>query len=315
MLEKEGIVLKSTGSWYQVLDDQNNIVECRLKGKIRLKGIKSTNPVAVGDRVVYETENYTIKTIQDRKNYLVRRSNNLSKYSHVIAANIDLALRIISFKNPRTSRGFIDRFLLTCEAYSIPAVLVLNKKDELSSEEHLQVDELLSIYKNIGYQGIKISALSPNFIEEFTPIIQDKTCLVAGHSGVGKSTLINQLIPDLNLKIGDVSEINFKGKHTTTFAEMHLVSPNTYLIDSPGIKDFGLVHMEKEEESHYFREMQPFLAACKFSNCMHINEPKCAVLDALISDEIDPVRYQNYVSIIEGDDEINNPDYLWRKTL
>lgn len=312
---KEGVVFKSTGSWYQVLNDEGNFIDCRLKGKIRLKGIKSTNPVAVGDIVTYETENNTITGIKERKNYLIRRSNNLSKYSHIISANLDLACLIASFKNPRTSQGFIDRFLLTCEAYDVEAMIIMNKCDTLTEEEIDEVALLLALYEDIGYKTLMISAKDEDHWPELLAELNAKTTLMSGHSGVGKSTIINKLIPGLELKTGVVSEVNYKGKHTTTFAEMFRMDDETFIIDTPGIKDFGLVNMEKHEVSHYFREMAPLLQECKFSNCLHVNEPGCAVIEAVESGEIDGYRYQNYLNIIHGDEEVNNPDYLWRKTL
>ncbi|MBI1185151.1 ribosome small subunit-dependent GTPase A [bacterium] len=314
-MEKEGLVFKSTGSWYTVLNEQGDFVDCRLKGKIRLKGIKSTNPVAVGDVVYYEDTNHSIIRIKDRKNYLIRRSNNLSKYSHIIAANIDVAMLIVSFKNPRTSLGFIDRFLLTCEAYGVDVLLVMNKCDQLTDEELDVAAQMLAIYDEIGYQSLMISALEQNHWPELLQLLQGKTTLLSGHSGVGKSTIINKLIPGLELKTGDISEVNYKGKHTTTFAEMFRLNSESFIIDTPGIKDFGLVNMDKHEVSHYFREMAPLLQDCKFSNCLHENEPGCAIRAAVEQGEIDGNRYHNYLNIISGDEEVNNPDYLWRKTL
>lgn len=315
MIKKEGLVFKSTGSHYQIMDDENNFHECVLKGKIRLKGIKSTNPVAVGDRVLFDAESKTIISVNERSNYIIRRSNNLSKYSHIIAANIDLALLIASVKSPRTSRGFIDRFLLTCEAYDIEAVIVMNKCDQLNDDELDEVAHILAVYEEIGYKTAMISAKDQVNIEEIENLIKGRTSLFSGHSGVGKSTIINLLMPDLDLKTGDISEVNYKGKHTTTFAEMFRRDENSFIIDTPGIKDFGLVNMEKSEVSHYFREMAPLLADCKFGNCLHLNEPGCAVIQALEEGEMDGSRYNSYLTILEGDEEINNPDYLWRKTL
>ena len=311
---KEGVVFKSTGSWYLVKAD-TGFIELRLKGKIRLKGIKSTNPVAVGDIVTFDPVSETIVSVVERKNYLIRRSNNLSKYSHVIAANIDLVLLITSFKNPRTSRGFIDRFVMTCEAYELEVVIVVNKTDQLSEDDLEEMDDMMRTYEHIDYPVLKISALEEENWTAFEELIAGKTTLFSGHSGVGKSTIINKLIPDLGLKTGDISEVNYKGKHTTTFAEMFELEENTRIIDTPGIKDFGLVNMEREEISHYFREMAPLLEDCKFSNCLHLKEPGCAVTKGVVEGKIDPYRYDNYVNILEGDEEVNNPDYLWRKTI
>lgn len=311
---KEGIVFKSTGSWYLVKAGED-FVELRLKGKIRLKGIKSTNPIAVGDVVSFDPVSETIVSVKDRENYLIRRSNNLSKYSHIIAANMDLVLLITSFKNPRTSRGFIDRFVMTTEAYGLETVIVVNKTDQLTKNEAEELDEMMGPYDKIGYPVLKISAHEERNWNDFENLLANKTTLFSGHSGVGKSTIINKLKPDLGLKVGNISEVNYKGKHTTTFAEMFEVNDSTRIIDTPGIKDFGLVNMEKEEVSHYFREMAPLLADCKFGNCLHIQEPGCAVRKAVEDGEVDPYRYQNYINILEGDEEINNPDYLWRKTI
>lgn len=310
-----GLVKRSTGSWYEVINSQNEIVACRLKGKIRLKGLKSTNPVAVGDKVEFDPDSKTIIDSVKRKNYIIRRSNNLSKYTHIIAANIDLAIVVCSFKTPRTSQGFVDRFLLTCEAYDIPALILLNKIDLLNDEEKEQADAFLEMYEQIGYQTLKMCAITKSNWSELETIVKDKTSLFSGHSGVGKSTIIKELIPDVDIAIGKVSEANFKGKHTTTFAEMHLLPIGGYLIDTPGIKDFGLVNMEREELSHYFPELADKIAECKFSNCLHVNEPGCAVIAAVEQGEIDFNRYFSYISILEGDAEVNTPEYIWRKTL
>ncbi|MBI3142765.1 MAG: ribosome small subunit-dependent GTPase A [Bacteroidetes bacterium] len=310
-----GLVIKSTGSWYSVRLPDGSLRECRLKGRIRLDGIKSTNPVVVGDTVHIQLDNNTISGIAPRRNFLVRRSNNLSKYAHVIAANIDLAMLIVSEKNPRTSLGFIDRFLLTCQAYGIQACLVLNKLDQLDQAEMAIANERLSIYERLDYPTLRVSALTGTHLAELKGILNGKVSLISGHSGVGKSSLINRLIPQAALRVGEVSKVNYKGKHTTTFAEMLCLSDDSYLIDTPGIKDFGLVHMDRHEVSHYFKEMAPLLAQCKFGNCLHLEEPGCGVLHALDNGLIDPRRYKSYVGIVMGDEEINNPDYLWRKTL
>lgn len=315
MKADEALVLKSTGSWYQCQNQEGQTIDLRLKGKVRLKGLKSTNPIAVGDRIQFDAENQTIKKVLERKNYIIRRSNNLSKYSHIIAANIDQAYVICSFKEPRTSQGFIDRFLLTCEAYDIPAQLVMNKMDLLNDEELDMVAEFLAMYEEIGYPVHMVSVKDMVGIDEFSQSIKQQVSLFSGHSGVGKSSLINALIPGVELKVGDVSTYHYKGRHTTTFAEMHTLPNDGFIIDTPGIKDFGLVNMEREEISHYFPEMAERIAQCKFSNCLHVDEPQCAVREAAENGEIDFNRYHSYLTILREDDELNTPDYIWRKTL
>lgn len=302
-----GIVMKSTGSWYNVLAEDGRMVDCRIKGVFRIKGIKTTNPVAVGDRVQFEEEGQekgVINKIEERRNYIIRKSINLSRQTHIIAANMDQAMLIATLAFPRTSAGFIDRFLLTAEAYKIPVSLVFNKLDLFEDEPELMdsLNEFISIYEKIGYPCYKVSATEKKSIEILKDITKDKITLVAGHSGVGKSTLVNAMDPSLNLKTGEISDAHFKGKHTTTFAEMHPLSYGGFIIDTPGIKELGLVDMEKEEITNYFPEMFAVKGQCKFNNCLHVNEPKCAVIAAVEKGEIAASRYNSYLGIIHGEE-------------
>lgn len=303
----KGVVIKSTGSWYNVLADDGLMVDCRIKGLFRIKGIKTTNPIAVGDRVAFDIEaegKGVIHTIDDRKNYIIRKSINLSKQSHIIAANVDQALLIVTLALPRTSAGFIDRFLLTAEAYHIPTVIVFNKVDlfEEDAEMMQELNAFIAIYEKIGYSCYKVSATKNKEIEVLRKLTKDKTTLVSGHSGVGKSTLVNAMDNKLDLRVGEISDVHFKGKHTTTFAEMHPLSFGGFIIDTPGIKELGLVDMEKEEIADYFPEMRALRNSCKFNNCMHINEPKCAVLAAVENGDIAQSRYNSYLGIINGEE-------------
>jgi ribosome biogenesis GTPase len=309
----KGVVIKSTGSWYNVLADDGTMVDCRIKGLFRIKGIKTTNPIAVGDRVAFDIEaegKGVIHTIDDRKNYIIRKSINLSKQSHIIAANLDQALLIVTLALPRTSAGFIDRFLLTAEAYHIPTVIVFNKVDlfEEDAEMMQELNAFIAIYEKIGYSCYKVSATENKEIEVLRKLTKDKTTLVSGHSGVGKSTLVNAMDNKLDLRVGEISDVHFKGKHTTTFAEMHPLSFGGFIIDTPGIKELGLVDMEKEEIADYFPEMRALRNSCKFNNCMHINEPKCAVLAAVENGEIAQSRYNSYLGIINGE-EMEHTNY------
>lgn len=304
-----GLVTKSTGSWYQVLDDSGKRYECRIKGKFRTQGIKTTNPIAVGDRVEFELEDGqqsgVISKLEPRRNYIIRRSVNLSKQTQIIGANLDLALLVVTLASPATSLGFIDRFLVTAEAYGIPAGLVFNKLD-LFSDEGLEIlDEYVAIYENLGYGCYTVSALEKENIETLKTALQDKITLVSGHSGVGKSTLINAIVPGLELKTGMISDWSDKGKHTTTFAEMIDLPFGGKLIDTPGIRELGIVDIEPQELSHYFPEMSKLLNQCKFHNCRHINEPGCAVLEALENGEIEPSRYESYLSIYHNENNRN----------
>ena len=304
-----GLVTKSTGSWYQVLGDDGNRYECRIKGIFRTQGIKTTNPIAVGDRVEFEIEqgqqSAVITKLEPRKNYIIRRSVNLSKQTQIIGANLDLALLVVTLASPPTSTGFIDRFLVTAEAYGIPAALVFNKLD-LFSEEGLEIlAEYIAIYENLGYPCFTVSALEKENIETLNEVLKDKITLISGHSGVGKSTLINAIIPGSDLKTGNISDWSDKGKHTTTFAEMIDLPFGGKLIDTPGIRELGIVDIEPQELSHYFPEMRNLLNQCKFHNCRHINEPGCAVLDALENGGIEPSRYDSYLSIYNNENNRN----------
>lgn len=303
---KEGIVIKSTGIWYTVKDTLGEHFQCRLRGKIRLKGLKSTNPIAVGDKVSFELEegdkNGIIHEIHERKNYISRKSVNLSKESHIIAANLDLALLFITTKQPETSLGFIDRFLVTAEAYGVDTILIFNKIDLYSTSELEEIEELITMYKKIGYRSVKTSATTHTNFKEVEEVTAGKIILLAGQSGAGKSTLINAMNPNLNIRTGEISESHFKGKHTTTHAEMHEMENGGFIIDTPGIKGFGLLDLSKENLHHYFPEIFKKLPECKFHNCRHINEPKCAVKEAIQNGEISKSRYENYLKMYEEED-------------
>jgi ribosome biogenesis GTPase len=304
-----GTVYKSTGSWYTVKSDQGDFMECRMKGKFRMKGIKSTNPIAVGDIVDYELDHNsdtvtgTIHKIHNRKNYIVRKSVNLSKQTHIIACNIDQVFLLITINNPPTTTSFIDRFLVTAEAYGIEAILIFNKID---TYDDATLDEQLFLqhtYQEIGYQCLRISAVEAKGLEQLKTMMTGKVSMFSGHSGVGKSTLVNALEPGLHLKTKTISEQSKQGQHTTTFAEMYDLSFNAKIIDTPGIKGFGIVDMEKEEISGFFPEFFKLKDQCKFNNCLHKEEPDCAIKDALEKDQIAWSRYNSYLKILEGDDE------------
>jgi ribosome biogenesis GTPase len=306
-----GLVVKNTGSWYTVLTDDGQLIDSKVKGNFRLKGIRSTNPVAVGDRVQLVTNpegTAFITDIEDRRNYIIRKSQNLSKQSHIIAANVDQAFLIVTVDHPQTSTTFIDRFLASAEAYRVPVVLVFNKTDLLSEEMLRYQQMMISLYETIGYECRAISAATGEGVEELRPLLEGKITLLSGNSGVGKSTLINQLVPGVNLRTAEISDAHNTGQHTTTFSEMipltpHLSSLTSYLIDTPGIKGFGTFDMEPEELTSYFREIFRFSKDCRFSNCTHTHEPGCAVLQALEDHYIAQSRYQSYLSMMDDKDD------------
>jgi len=297
----QGLVTKSTGSWYTVLSDDGTRYECRIKGKLRMKGLVSTNPVAVGDRVNFELEpeqeTAVISKVHDRKNYIIRKSINLSKQIQIIAANLDMACLVVTLASPRTSLGFIDRFLVTAEAYGVPAILIFNKLDLFNKEGLENLDNYFDLYQNIGYPCYAVSAIKGTNIETLEMVIKDKISLFSGHSGVGKSSLINRLIPGKELRTGEISDWSDMGKHTTTFAELFELPFGGKLIDTPGIRELGIADIEKHELGHFFPEMRAIMNECKFNNCVHINEPGCAVLQALENGDIEPTRYDSYQSI------------------
>lgn len=301
----KGLVVKNTGSWYTVLTDDGQLIESKVKGNFRLKGIRSTNPVAVGDRVelVANAEGTAfITAIEDRRNYIIRRSQNLSKQSHIIAANVDQAFLVVTVDFPQTSTTFIDRFLASAEAYRVPVVLVFNKTDLLDADLLRYQQMMMALYENIGYHCVAISAETGDGIEALRPLLQQKITLLSGNSGVGKSTLINRLVPNANLRTAEISDAHHTGQHTTTFSEMISLSDGGWLIDTPGIKGFGTFDMEPEELTSYFPEIFRFSKDCRFSNCTHTHEPGCAVLQALEDHFIAQSRYQSYLSMMEDKD-------------
>ncbi len=299
----EGTVIKSTGSWYRVVTKEGKHYDCRLRGKIKMEGSKATNPVAVGDRVFFEQEenNETgiIHNIQKRKNYIIRKATKSSRQTHVIASNIDQAVIIATLASPRTSTGFIDRLLVTCEAYRIPATIVFNKHDLINTDKARgELENITGIYTQVGYPCLHVSATKKFNLDGFVAMLRGKTSLVSGHSGVGKTALINAIEPGLNLRVASISTTHQKGKHTTTFAEMFKLSSGGSIIDTPGIKEFGLVDFEAWELSHYFPEMRRYFNRCRFDNCTHMNEPGCRVKEEVEKGNISPVRYDNYVRML-----------------
>lgn len=305
IINLQGIVIKSTGSWYIVQTEDNQLFNCKIKGKFKTQGIKSTNPIAVGDKVDFILQKEEgvglIKTIHPRKNYLIRKATKLSSRSHIIAANVDYAILVVSLAFPRTSSGFIDRFLISTEAYHIKTIIVFNKIDLHDKILQKQLDEWKEIYEKIGYTCLAVSAKTGKGVEVLKKQIQNKINLFSGHSGVGKSALINAIQPDLKLKTATVSDATEKGTHTTTFAEMHPMHSGGYIIDTPGIKGFGLIDFVATEVPSYFKEFAPFAAQCKFHNCTHTHEPDCAVIHAANSGAIAKSRYNNYLAIIKDD--------------
>lgn len=302
----QGLVIKNTGSWYTVKTVEGSVVECKIKGNFRLKGIRSTNPVAVGDHVEIELNSQNtafITAIGDRKNYIIRKSQNLSKQSHIIAANVDQAFLVVTVERPQTSTTFIDRFLATAEAYSVPVVLVFNKTDLLDDSLMRYQRMMTDLYETVGYKCVAVSAETGEGMDGLMEMLRDRITLLSGHSGVGKSTMINRLLPGVNLRTAEISDAHNTGMHTTTFSEMLPLPGGGYIIDTPGIKGFGTFDMEPEELTSYFKEIFRFSKDCRFSNCTHTHEPGCAVLKAVEDHYIAASRYQSYLSMLEDKDE------------
>ena len=302
----KGLVIKNTGSWYLVKTDEGKLVECKIKGNFRLKGIRSTNPVAVGDHVqiiLNQEGTAFISEIEDRKNYIIRRSSNLSKQSHILAANLDQCMLIVTVNYPETTTIFIDRFLASAEAYRIPVKLIFNKIDVYDEDDLHYMDSLIHLYTTIGYPCLKVSARTGEGIDAVREELKDKISLFSGHSGVGKSTLINAILPELDIKTGEISTYHNKGMHTTTFSEMFPLPDGGYIIDTPGIKGFGTFDMEEEEIGHYFPEIFKFSADCRFNNCTHRHEPGCAVRQAVEEHYISESRYASYLNMLEDKEE------------
>lgn len=302
---EKGIVIKSTGSWYSVKRTNGETIEARIRGKLRTKGLRTTNPVAVGDIVSLEKNenNFVITEIEERRNYIIRKSTNLSKEAHIIASNVDQALLIATINHPVTSAVFIDRILATTEAYNIPAILVFNKSDLYDNTDREKLTELVKIYSEIGYRCLQVSAVTGQNITELRELLKDKVTVLSGMSGVGKSTLINYIEPQLQLKTASISDSHDTGKHTTTFAEMFPLSEGGYIVDTPGVRSFGIIDMEKKEISHFFPEIFRLSEHCRFYNCTHIHEPGCAVIEAVQNGKISESRYWSYLSMMEESKE------------
>jgi len=308
---KKGLIYRSTGSWH-IVESGGVFYSCRIKGNLRLKGIKSTNPVAVGDRVIFEVENNSIKPegriieVEERKNYIIRKSVNLSRQTHIIASNIDLAFLMITINNPPTFTVFIDRFLVTAEAYKIPVILLFNKIDTYIKKDLNTISSLKKIYEDIGYTAYEISAKTSQNLENVKTLMQNKIIMISGHSGVGKSTFINAIDPDVDIKTSAISDQHMQGKHTTTFAEMHKLKGGIRIIDTPGIKGFGIVEMGPQEIGNYFPEFFQRKDKCKFNNCLHHNEPNCAIKSAVKDGSIAQSRFNSYTQILSEDSNYRN---------
>ncbi len=303
-----GTVIRSTGSWYTIRKEDGNLCEARIKGKLRLEELRTTNPVAVGDIVQIEKDekgSWMISGVNDRRNYIIRQSPHKKMARHIIAANLDQAVLVVTMATPRTSSGFIDRFLISAEAYHIPTVLVFNKQDIYKDKQIRIQNDFLEMYGLAGYQFLLVSATEKKGIENLQDLLKDKTSLIAGHSGVGKSTLINAIVPDLEIRTAEISQKYQKGRHTTTFAEMHELPFGGNIIDTPGIKEFGVLDFEANEVSHYYPEMRDRLNDCQFNDCLHLNEPGCAVLEGVADGSIHFERYKNYVNIVTDIQEQN----------
>ena len=299
----EGVVISSTGSWYRV-STENGDIDCRIRGRLRLKGIRSTNPVVVGDRVAVEPdgESSAIVEILPRRNYIIRRASNLSKESHIIGANIDRALLIVTLHSPSTPVEFVDRFLVTCEAYNVPVTIVLGKADTLVGEHEAEAEEFTAIYRNAGYDIVRLSSTMGEGIDEIRELLKGHTTLIAGNSGVGKSTLVSTIDPALDIRTGEISESHHKGKHTTTFSTMYRIEEG-YIIDTPGIKGFGLIDIDSKELCRYFPEMMRLAPDCRFYNCTHTHEPGCAVQESVKQGIVAWSRYESYLKILDEDDK------------
>lgn len=306
MSDTQGLVIKNTGSWYTVLTDGGSVVDCKIKGNFRLKGIRSTNPVAVGDRVeIIRNQEGTafIKNICDRRNYIIRKSSNLSKQSHIIAANVDQAFLIVTVDYPQTSTTFIDRFLASAEAYNVPVIIIFNKVDLFQGDSVRYLDMMINLYETVGYKCMKVSAETGEGVDKLKPLLKDKITLFSGNSGVGKSSLLNLIVPEAKLRTAEISDAHNTGMHTTTFSEMLKLDEGGWVIDTPGIKGFGTFNMEPEEICGYFKEIFKFSKGCRFSNCTHTHEPGCAVRQAVEDHYIAESRYASYLSMLEDKEE------------
>lgn len=302
-----GLVMRSTGSWYDVRSESGEIIKCRLRGKFKIKGLKVSNPLAVGDWVVYEMEDAgegtgVITKIHDRENYIIRQSVHKTGHGHIIAANLDQAILIATLAYPKTSLGFIDRFLVSAESFRIPTKIIFNKVDLLDEAMLEEYAYLKAVYEPLGYECFLTSATEGQGMEEFKNLLHNQKSLLSGHSGVGKSTLVNAIAPELDIRTSEISDFSHKGVHTTTFAEMHEIFPDSFIIDTPGIRELGLLNIKPQELGHYFPEMRALLNECKFNDCIHVNEPQCAVMAAVEEGMIAPDRYESYLSMLANND-------------